>query len=110
MASLTSEPSFKIIIWEWDKGKARASVEVNGFQNINQMFYHPTDDYIFVLGQGNNPIKTYIPKSEKSEIILQNKPDLIKDVVRQFSNNFLSYCMLPGDAMIIGTEDGELLY
>jgi hypothetical protein len=48
LAALTDGNVPKIIIWEWDKSKARACVEVTGFQALNQMFYHPTDDYICV--------------------------------------------------------------
>ena len=90
--------------------RARCAVEVSGFQSINQMFFHPADDYIFVLGQGNNPLRAYIMKNDKSEMILQHKADVIKDMLKQYSNNFLSYCMLPENHMIIGTEEGELLY
>jgi len=74
------------------------------------MFYHPTDDYICVLGMGPSPIKIYVQKVDKSEVILQQKPDLVKDSIRQYTNNFLSYCLLPENHCIIGTEEGELVF
>ena len=110
LASLTAGPTFKIILWEWDKVRARANIEVTGFQMINQMFFHSQDDNIFVLGQANNPLKVYTLKNDKSEIILHHKADAIKDMIKHYCNNFISYCMLPENNMIIGTEEGELLY
>lgn len=110
LAALAEGTNTKIILWEWDKMKARATVDVGGFQMVNQMFYHPTDDHICVLGQGNPPIKFYTTKLDKSEIIFQHKSDMVKDSIRLTCVNFLSYCLLAENHCIIGTEEGELVF
>ncbi len=39
LIALTEAPEYKLCLWEWEKGKLRSVSPINGFKNINGLFF-----------------------------------------------------------------------
>ena len=38
MIALTSKPEYKLTLWDWEKGKLKAIIDINGFIQINGLY------------------------------------------------------------------------
>lgn len=63
LVALTSGASPKLSLWDWEKGKLKAVVEVNGFQIIRGMFVaEENDSLLFCYGtpeEKQQPIRSF---------------------------------------------------
>lgn len=106
LAAMTTND--KIIIWEWSKGKAKTSFFAQNFADIKGMFFHPNEEYIFVIGsgaQGGQPLRFYQINYDKNQVNVTPKSDLKKEY--QSYTSILSYCFVE-DEVIFGTDQGRI--
>ena len=108
LISLSGPPDWNLILWDWNKCQCLGIYKIGGQFNLYHCFYHPKEeDFICVIGQ--QTFKGYNFKSQKSytPASLFSKGKEMKD--QQHSPNYVSYCILKEDNMIVGTDQGELL-
>ena len=97
-----------MIIWDWTKQKIISSTKLLNPNRVYSCFCHPKeDDLVGIIGNSIFKMYKVLPDdSLKLKDPLMNKKD-VKELGH--SQNYLSYCLLRDENLIIGTDQGELL-
>ncbi|EGR31811.1 WD repeat protein [Ichthyophthirius multifiliis] len=111
LIALSGQPDWQLIYFQWDKQKVISSVSLKIVENMRYSFcfFHPKeDDFIGLVGHA--AIKSYKLGSD-GQLKQKDSPFIKKDSKDlHHSTNYTSYCLLPDQNMIIGTDQGELLF
>ena len=108
LVALSSGPEWNLILWDWNRCQCVGTIKLGGQYNLYHCFYHPKEeDFICIIGQ--QTFKGYNFKTQKSytptSLVAKGKDQ--KET--QHSPNYISYCLLKDDNLIVGTDQGELL-
>lgn len=112
--TLTGEPDWLLILWQWDKTKILATFPVglqspspNYFSNF-QVSFNPFENCSVVLtGPG---IYSYYDIKELSEFDSKHSQVNYKD--REVSNNYACHCWMEFDGslrLIVATVEGDII-
>ncbi|EGR31777.1 WD repeat protein [Ichthyophthirius multifiliis] len=109
LIALSSLPDCQLFYIQWNKQKIISSVQIKQM-SINlkfiNIFFHPKEeDFIGLLG--NSQIRSY--KLCQDLILRQKDQPFTKIKYQQNSYNYLSYCILQDENMLVGTDSGEIL-
>ena len=91
-------------------GSTIINAKGDNFRYYNAFFHPKEDDFVCVVGNGAIKLYKLIPDNQpkQKDSPFQKKKD-IKET--QHSSNYLSYCILSdGKTMVVGTDNGEILY
>ncbi|GAA6099387.1 cilia- and flagella-associated protein 57-like isoform X2 [Tachysurus ichikawai] len=92
-------PTWNLICWQWKKNKLIATVKTTIQGNISQISFNPENEkQVCVTGKGIFKIFTF-----KTETLRLEKVYTVEKL------NILCHTWMPGDSIIAGTEEGQLL-
>ena len=113
LISLTDGPEYKLCLWEWEKGKLKTVLKINGFKTINGMFFADKEDsLLFCYGNPiykNFSVRSFFVKIENDHCFFNQKFDIVKDFLKNYSKNFISHNILADNQIIFGNSTGEIL-
>lgn len=112
LAAISRTPSHKLLTWEWEKGKLKNTCDFAGFNKINGLFFSSVDDdFLFAIGNSTTglPIKCFWLRSEHEAFTVAPKNDLIKDFLKSYNKNLLTFCMLSDGSVVFANDKGELI-
>ena len=114
LVAMTNGPEYQLIQWNFDKGKffihsLDKSEKVDKqstihYERFSQIFFYREEDTLVAMGKKN--LKFY--KISTDKIQLKDSPFARREI-NEADFNYTAYCIMK-DGLIIGTDNGELLY
>lgn len=105
--------SYKLVLWDWEKGKLKSIMPINGFVNIKNIFIaNKNDNLLLCYGKPTNKnlsIRSFYVKIDNDECSFVQKLDIIKDFLKNYNKNLVSHCILNDNFIVFGNEASEVL-
>ena len=105
--------AYKLVLWDWEKGKLKSIMAINGFVNIKNLFIaNQNDNLLLCYGKPTNKnlsIRSFYVKIDNDECSFVQKLDIIKDFLKNYNKNLVSHCILNDNFIVFGNEASEVL-